>query len=145
MQNPLEFVTNVHMENIVRQVNWSLPEHVEWLPFLTLPSVPFEQRKGLPACAAVYFVHNAQRYVLYVGQANNLARRWYRHEKLALLRECQAAYLSWISMDNALLNAVEAAFIAAFRPSCNLFIPSRLDTHQPSIRRIPPSAPAATP
>lgn len=123
MTNPLEFVANAHMEALYDRANESLPDHVEFLSLLTLPSVPFEQRRGLPDSPAIYFVMNARRFLLYVGQTNNLARRWYRHQHLALLRECQAAYLAWlVPHDFALLPAIEAVFIAGFRPPCNSYI-----------------------
>jgi predicted HicB family RNase H-like nuclease len=96
------------------------------IPLLTLPSVPFAERKHLPKCAAIYFVLNAAGTVLYIGQSINLAVRWAAHHKAAKLREHQAARIAWLVMDDvALLNAVEDACIVYFEPVCNRFYDGR--------------------
>lgn len=41
-----------------------------------LPSLAFEHRQDLPAIPAIYFVLNAQREVMYIGEASNLQARW---------------------------------------------------------------------
>ena len=39
-------------------------------------SVAFEHRQDLPAIPAVYFVLNAQRDIVYIGEASDLQARW---------------------------------------------------------------------
>jgi hypothetical protein len=90
------------------------------IPLLTLPSVPFSERKHLPRCAAIYFVLNAQSTVLYVGQSINLAVRWAAHHRAATLTTNQATRIAWLLMEDiALLDATESACIAYFAPCCN--------------------------
>jgi hypothetical protein len=93
---------------------------VQSIPLLTLPSVPFTERRRLPQCAAIYFVLNAHGTVLYVGQSINLALRWAAHHRAVKLSEHQATRIAWLVMDEThLLNAVETACLAYFEPCCN--------------------------
>ena len=69
------------------------------IPLLALPSMPFEERRRLPKCAAIYFVLNAASTVLYVGQSINLAVRWAAHHRAAKLTERQATRIAWLVMD----------------------------------------------
>ena len=96
---------------------------VQTISVLTLPSVPFADRKGLPACPAIYFVLNAHGTVLYVGRSVNLAGRWgggSQHHQTTTLTQHGATHLAWLVMDDAaLLVSVEAACIAYFEPVCN--------------------------
>lgn len=90
------------------------------IPLLTLPSVPFSERQGLPRCAAIYFVLNAHGGILYIGQSVNLAVRWMQHHRSADLAAQQAARITWLALEDvALLDAVESACIAYFEPPCN--------------------------
>jgi hypothetical protein len=95
------------------------------IPLLTLPFLPFAERKRLPRCAAIYFVLNAQGTVLYIGQSINLATRWAAHHRADILAERQATRIAWLVMEDvALLDAVEAACIAYFEPACNGYGPA---------------------
>jgi excinuclease UvrABC nuclease subunit len=93
---------------------------VQTIPILTLPSVPFTDRRGLPKCAAIYFVLNDQGAVLYIGSSIELAKRWYGHHRIAVLMTHDAARIAWLVIDNVTaLRKVEAACIAYFEPVCN--------------------------
>lgn len=107
------------IEIMTNLLNSRLPAYLEWKSLLTLPAVPIDKRKGLPQSCCVYFVLNVQGCVLYVGQTNNLARRWYRHEQMPQFQAYQATHLAWLPLDGLLLNAIEATFIAALKPPCN--------------------------
>jgi hypothetical protein len=90
------------------------------IPLLTLPFVPFTDRRDLPRCAAIYFVLNAAGTVLYIGQSTNLAVRWSAHHGIAKLTEQRATRLAWLTVDDPdTLSAVESACIAYFFPVCN--------------------------
>ena len=93
---------------------------VQTIPLLALPSLPFNERRRLPSCAAIYFVLNAAGTVLYIGQSINLAVRWVAHHRATKLADKQATRIAWLVMDDeTLLNAVESACIAYFEPLCN--------------------------
>ena len=93
---------------------------VQTIPVLTLPSVPFAERRRLPGCPAIYFVLNGQDTVLYIGRSVNLAARWAKHHRAAMLTQHQATRIAWLVMDDAaLITSVEEACIAYFEPVCN--------------------------
>jgi hypothetical protein len=90
------------------------------IPLLALPFVSFAERKRLPRLAAIYFVLNVEGMVLYVGQSINLALRWAAHHRATKLSEHQATRIAWLVMeDAALLDDVETACLAYFKPICN--------------------------
>ena len=93
---------------------------VQTIPLLALPSLPFEERRRLPKCAAIYFVLNAAGTVLYIGQSINLAVRWVAHHRATRLIDKQATRISWLTIeDETLLDDIESACIAYFDPICN--------------------------
>jgi hypothetical protein len=96
---------------------------VQTIPVLTLPSVPFAERRSLPGCAAIYFVLDGQDTVLYIGCSVNLAERWRAHHQARKLTDKGATRIAWLVMDDVtLLAGVEAACIVYFEPPCNTSI-----------------------
>lgn len=85
-----------------------------------LPSVLFESKHELPACAAVYFVLSAEQEVLYIGRTISLQRRWAGHHRLEAYRSRPEVKIAWLLVtDEAFLSALEAACIAYFEPKDN--------------------------
>jgi hypothetical protein len=95
---------------------------IETVNLLDLPSVALTDRATLPNCSAIYFALSPDNTVLYIGKARNLAFRWrgkthHRYFELAGMGNVRIAWL--IVSDPMLLNGVEAACIAYFRPPLN--------------------------
>jgi excisionase family DNA binding protein len=87
---------------------------------LTLPSVPFAERRLLPEIAAVYFALDAEGAVLYVGQTTRLRSRWATHHRLPQLQAVAGVRLAWCTVDKPdQLLAIEEALIATFAPPLN--------------------------
>jgi len=84
-----------------------------------LPSLPLDERRGLPDTAAIYFVL-AGDTVLYVGQSTNLRQRWAAHHRLNQLNERGGCRIAWMQVDDSgLLGELERACIAHFNPALN--------------------------
>lgn len=98
------------------------------------PLVNFEKtipyRKGfaidVPMTSGIYLVHDI-RGVLYIGQSDNLRRRFDEHfwEKdnpllaKAVAHPVGEVYFSFLNVDVSKLNSVERQLIRSFYPLCN--------------------------
>ena len=84
-----------------------------------LPSLAFEHRRDLPPVPAVYFVLDAQRNVMYIGQTVNLRDRWKAHHR-ALQMERGGYRIHWrgVTDEQERLDA-ERQSIKYFRPPWN--------------------------
>jgi excinuclease UvrABC nuclease subunit len=92
----------------------------EQIDLMTLPSMPIDRCRELPACAAVYFVLDADGQVLYIGQTGELRTRWTAHHRRKAYAAAPGARLVWLTIsDKDLLLSVEAACIAFFQPRDN--------------------------
>lgn len=86
---------------------------------LELPSLPLEWRRGLPKCRACYLAIKSNGEVLYVGQTQNLQKRWKSHHFLKTL-DLAGTRIAWLEVsDESLLPAIEAALIEYFHPPLN--------------------------
>lgn len=84
-----------------------------------LPAIPLAERAALPDTPAIYFVL-AGDTVLYVGQSVNVRQRWLAHHRLQQLNEHGGCRIAWLMVDDtSLLDEMERACIAHFRPALN--------------------------
>jgi len=84
-----------------------------------LPSLPPDERRGLPNTAAIYFVL-AGDTVLYVGQSRALRQRWLAHHRLKQLNAHGGCRIAWMQVDDVnLLDGIERGCIAHFNPLLN--------------------------
>ncbi|WLT40670.1 GIY-YIG nuclease family protein (plasmid) [Synechocystis sp. B12] len=83
-----------------------------------LPSLPLIERKSLPPVACVYFVVGQSNKLLYIGQTQDLLKRWNNHHRLGQLLgidpECRIA---WLEVDDRV--AVESSLIEELSPELN--------------------------
>lgn len=89
---------------------------------LQLPSVFLADRKQLPTCSAIYFAIDANKRVLYVGKAKNLAARWKNHHRLYKLEEIDKespVRLAWQAWNEEDLGEAERSLIVNFQPLLN--------------------------
>lgn len=87
---------------------------------LQLPSLPFEWRKALPECPAIYFAIDANNKIQYIGSTVNLKQRWISHHRESHLKAVGEIRLAWMEVsDKSLLPAIEEALITWFNPPLN--------------------------
>lgn len=87
-----------------------------------LPSLAFEHRQDLPTIPAIYFVLNAPREVVYIGEAGNLQIRWIGKNHHRTPQMQGGGYrIHWIhaSSDPSVRKTYEQQAIAYFRPLWN--------------------------
>ena len=68
----------------------------ELIDLEALPCIPFAERGRLPHVPGIYFVLNAEKELLYIGQARSLSVRWqnhHRHAEFSNLPSLSIAYL----------------------------------------------------
>lgn len=85
-----------------------------------LPSVAFEHRQDLPAISAVYFVLDAPRTIVYIGEASDLQARWAgkTHHRAPQMRG--GGYrIHWQAVAEEARKQVEKDAIAYFQPLWN--------------------------
>lgn len=89
---------------------------------LQLPSVPLNERKQLPNCAAIYFAIDANDRILYVGKAKNLVARWRNHHRIYKLEEIDKespVIIAWQAWNHEDLGEAESSSIKRFQPLLN--------------------------
>lgn len=97
-----------------------LTDIAKWLelPF-TLPSLPLEDRKAFPKCAAIYFVIKGKK-ILYIGKTTSLWKRWIAHHRQSQLEKIKEVRIAWIKVrSRKSLSAAESALIQFFKPVLN--------------------------
>jgi excinuclease UvrABC nuclease subunit len=83
----------------------------------SLPSLPLEERKALPAVGAVYFVCASTGAVLYVGSSKNLRQRWLLHHRQQQLAQTQGIRIAWQVVETTAHRlALEAHCLDVIRP-----------------------------
>lgn len=82
---------------------------------LSLPSIPYPTKAGLPLKCGVYFAFSEAKELLYIGQSTNLKQRWHNHH----LRNRGITLISWMEVEKERLNEVEALLIERYRPPLN--------------------------
>jgi hypothetical protein len=87
---------------------------------LLLPSLPFDQRRLLPNCPAIYFVLEDGKPI-YIGQTKTLLLRWQGHHRRDEIRQSQGVIaIAWLECsDTSLLISIELALIEYFQPRLN--------------------------
>ena len=110
----------------------------EQLNLLSLPSIPLEERKGLPACSGIYFAIDSAGEIQYIGRSNNIRQRWSQHHRYSQLEALGSVQVAWLQVsDSLLLPSIEAALIEYFHPCLNsqVFAPdSDRNSNQLTIR-----------
>ena len=85
-----------------------------------LPSVAFADRRAMPRIAAIYFVLDSGRNVIYIGKSKSLRYRWAKHHRIPEIESVADARIAWLSVDNPdTLDAIERDYITRFRPPLN--------------------------
>lgn len=88
--------------------------------------LPITKLEELPACSGIYRVLDATGTVIYVGQAQNIYKRWQNghHKMNAILTYCgTAAFIDWVEMPEWLLNRAEYVAVKFYQPILNRKLP----------------------
>lgn len=81
-----------------------------------LPSLPMSRRRELPACAGIYFVLARTGRLLYIGQSQGIAARWYYFH----IHMGRGRRIAWLQLGKrALLTSIETSLIIALQPPLN--------------------------
>jgi predicted GIY-YIG superfamily endonuclease len=98
----------------------------------TLPYVYLHHWKELPPIAALYFVTETEGEVIYIGQTENLKKRFSYHDAGyfdLFVTPDQYCWISWLPAPSASHRvAVERELIKAYRPAANTY-------HNPDSKR----------
>src|SRR5262245_28258468 len=90
------------------------------IDFMTLPSVPLDDRATLPNIAAIYFVLSEANTILYIGRSKALSSRWKTHGRLSQLTKLPHIRIAWLAVSSpGLLPEIEKACIQHFQPEYN--------------------------
>ena len=103
---------------------------------LKLPSIALERRAALLPVPAVYFLIEADRQVIYVGQAVNLRSRWVAHHCLEGYPSIAGLRIAWIEIEDATMRTrAERSLIGRYRLRLNcIYNPQLLLPPAPSER-----------
>lgn len=85
----------------------------------TLPSMPLTNHKRIPPISAIYFCLDENRQILYIGQTENLRKRWQAHHRYTQLKQLGNISLAWVPCKTEELEATEKHLIEVFQPSLN--------------------------
>lgn len=90
----------------------------EWPKYVLGPDA--EKHESARACVSgVYLLFSADGDLVYVGQSEYVGQRIQQHRASGR----KFATFAWVEVPSGLLQAVEAAYIHALRPTQNAFIP----------------------
>jgi excinuclease UvrABC nuclease subunit len=82
--------------------------------------VALTKKDQLPNVAAIYFVLDAAKDVLYIGRSKSLCFRWQSHHHYARFESLPDIRIAWLTVsDMTLLPDIEKALIAHFQPPLN--------------------------
>ena len=88
-----------------------------------LPRVEYRKRKNLPREAAIYFVTDGVSEIFYIGETDNLFRRFLSHSHQHHFKNaCSTPMVSWLStgaMKRWDRREIERQLIRAFMPKFN--------------------------
>ena len=88
----------------------------------SLPFVHWSELESLPNCAGIYFAIDAKNIIHYIGQAQDLQKRWKNHHRHFQLNQINEKYpiklycLAWNKSD---LKTAEKHFIQKYKPLLN--------------------------
>jgi len=93
----------------------------EKIDFTLLPCVDLSDRNTMPKAAGIYFAIDSLGVIQYIGQTKNLNQRWRNdtHHKLVQLEGLGEITISYMLLDESLLEEVESALINWFQPVLN--------------------------
>lgn len=83
---------------------------------LDMPSASYADRALLPVSSAIYFVAD-QEAVVYIGQTQNLRRRWGQHHRAAQMTDDHRIY--WREVLEGQLDYAEQEAIDKYQPAWN--------------------------
>lgn len=86
----------------------------------SLPSLFYEQRRGLPECWAVYFLFSVDGACLYVGATSNVKRRIHNSDHVGRTRAWYRIAWLKVEADRKALVKLERAFILELKPAWNV-------------------------
>lgn len=86
---------------------------------LALPSVPLEDRRQLPTDPCIYFAIDSQNAVQYIGQSNNVRRRWAGHGQKQHLEKMDGVRIAYWQVQPSLLKGFEEILIEKYCPPLN--------------------------
>lgn len=94
--------------------------HVKQIDPLKLPRILIPNRKKLDQISAIYFVISKTEKLLYIGQTENLKKRWHKHECGIELDSPKQTSISWIEIeDGNFRKKLEKLLIRKYKPSLN--------------------------
>lgn len=89
------------------------------IDLLSLSSVSLDEKRKLPPISCIYFAIDENGNVQYIGRTTNLQQRWASHHKYSELSKIGNIRISYILMDEDLLDESERALIQWFHPPLN--------------------------
>lgn len=85
-----------------------------------LKRVLIPNRKKLPEIGAIYFVISKKEELLYIGQTENLKKRWHKHECGLELDRPKETYVAWVKVeDGDYRKKLEKILIRKYKPLLN--------------------------
>jgi DNA-binding phage protein len=90
---------------------------------LALPSVALENANRLPLESGIYFALDGQNTVQYIGQSQNLRRRWAGHAQKQHLKKMTGVRIAYLPVQPSLLAGIESVLIEKHCPPLNCLDP----------------------
>ncbi len=87
-----------------------------------LPCVDFDNLTNLPNVSGIYFVVDSNNIFHYIGQAENLQKRWKNHHRKFQIEQINQKYpvkVFWLVWNKEDLNTAEKYFIERYKPLLN--------------------------
>jgi hypothetical protein len=87
-----------------------------------LPQVKFSDLDQLPNCSGIYFAHDSEGIIHYIGKAEDLQKRWKTHHRKAQLESINEKYpikIAWLVWSKDDLTSAESYFINNYKPLLN--------------------------
>lgn len=84
-----------------------------------LPQVPITEWQLFPDKPGIYFVLSRYHHVLYIGEAESIARRWRTHHRSTQLMQMGHVWLAWILLPTWDLSAAEQECLDRWPPLLN--------------------------
>jgi GIY-YIG catalytic domain len=93
------------------------------LELSSLPSVSFEKIDLLPECSGIYFVVDSLSRVVYIGQAENIFKRWktqhHRKYQIQQIHQENPVKIAWLVWNQEDLKVAENYWINFYHPLLN--------------------------
>lgn len=105
-----------------------------------LPRMSYQDRALFPTCEAIYFAHSVDGEIIYIGETDNLRRRWKKHaELLGRTSANSIGDIAWYEFEGKLRvrRKVERMLILAIRPKLHGWIMEPTVHYPPKFTDIP--------